>query len=86
MDRGERGNQRPERLPGHPTRERGTFKTRVWRGLLHVNNTPQYLSQFYGMVLLRDDKVQALYNQRVSRFWHGMLFRESFGFHGQFVF
>jgi hypothetical protein len=61
-------------------------KPQVWRGLLLLTNnyTAKYLSQFYGMDLLHDEKVQALYSQRVS-FLYGMLFRESFGFTDQFL-
>ena len=58
----------------------------MWRGLLLLNNnyTAKYLSQFYWKDRLHDEKVQALYSQRVS-FLYGMLFLESFGFTDQFL-
>jgi hypothetical protein len=61
-------------------------KPEVWEGLLLLTNnyTAKYLSQFYGMDLLHDERVQALYNQGAS-FLYGMLFRESFGFTEQFL-
>jgi hypothetical protein len=61
-------------------------KWEVWGGLLLLTDihTAKYLSQFYGIDLMHDERVQALYSQRVS-FLYGMLFRESFGFTEQFL-
>jgi hypothetical protein len=78
MDRGERV---AEDLSGYqvilPARELwGLSKIpEVWRGLLVLTNnyTAKYLSQYYGVDLLRDEKVQALYSQRVS-FLYGCSF------------
>jgi hypothetical protein len=89
LDRGERvANDLSEYQVIHPAKELWGLskKPEVWRGLLLLNNnyTAKYLAQFYGMDLLHDEKVQALYSQRVS-FLYGMLFRESFGFTEQFL-
>jgi hypothetical protein len=61
-------------------------RTEVWQGLLLLTDyyEAKYLSQMYGMDLIHDDRVQALYSQRVS-FLYGMLFRESFDFTEQFL-
>jgi hypothetical protein len=63
-----------------------TEKVEVWPGLLRLTckNTAKFLSQMYGIDLIHNEKVQALYSQRVS-FLFGMLFRESFGFTEQFL-
>jgi hypothetical protein len=89
MDRGERvANDLSGYQVIQPAKELWGLskKPEVWRGLLLLNNnyTAKYLSQYYGRDLLHDDKVQALYSQRVS-FLYGMLFRESFGFTDQFL-
>ena len=89
MDRGERvANDLSGYQVIQPAKELWGLskKPEVWRGLLLLNNnyTAKYLSQFYGRDLLHDEKVQALYSQRVS-FLYGMLFRESFGFTEQFL-
>jgi hypothetical protein len=89
MDRGERvANDLSGYQVIRPAKELWGLskKPEVWRGLLLLTNnyTAKYLSQFYGMDLFHDEKVQALYSQRVS-FLYGMLFRESFGFTDQFL-
>jgi hypothetical protein len=61
-------------------------KPEVWEGLLLLTNnyTAKYISQFYGIDLIHNEIVQALYSQGAS-FLYGMLFRESFGFTNQFL-